>query len=203
MPRGGARVRSGPKSDPNSGRTEQKRRQLAAAKKTASSTKSDAAGSITNVEFNPMALPARGRTANPPAFPLPKIVRFVMVAGSDGKPKRHVDTATSTQFRTRELEIWRQIWKSPQAVAWEREPYRWPTIGEFCRLKAVLEADPDSNAALFSRLREYRNEIGLSPDGLRQNGWAIAPDQLAAKRADKAAAPAKKTAAAPVRRLRK
>lgn len=135
--------------------------------------------------FSLTALPSEGFKGAVPAFPLPKTARGGV---------RPTDS-----FRKRETEIWRQIWKTPQACAWKREPYRWPTIGEFCRIKAAVELDPDSNAALLSRLREYRNEIGLSPDGLRANGWGIAVDQIA-KQAAKKTTPRKKTA--PTRRLR-
>jgi len=198
MPKGGARVRSGPPGDPNSRTSERKR---AAAKKAGSSS-AGATPAITTSEFNPLSLPAQGRRGRAPAFPLPKIMRFVIVPNADGKPTRIPDTVTSNQFRKRELAIWAQLWKTPQAVAWEREPWRWPTIAKYCRIMVTTEAEPDASAALLSRERELRNECGLSPDGLKQNGWAIASDQLAEKRAaKKAAAPAKKTAA-PVRRLR-
>lgn len=201
MAKGGQRVRSGPPQDPNSGRSEQRRR---AAKKAAAAPAAlpVEALPVTEVEFNPMALPARGRTGRAPAFPLAKIIRFVMVANPDGKPTKEVDTGASNQFRARELELWRQLWKTPQACAWEREPYRWLTIAKYCRIMTATELEPDASAALLSRERELRNECGLSPDGLKQNGWAIAPDQLAAKRAAKKTAPAAKKTSAPVRRLR-
>jgi hypothetical protein len=199
MPKGGARVRSGPPQDPNSGASDRRR---AAAKKTASTSTRTEPTSITTNEFNPLALPAAGRKGRVPAFPLPKILRFVMVQGGDGKLSKQVDTGVSNEFRKRELEIWAALWKTPQAVAWEREPYRWPTIAKYARVMVSTESDPDASAALLAQERNLRNECGLSPDGLKQNGWAIAPDQLAQKRAAKKAAPAKKAAAAPVRRLR-
>lgn len=196
MSKGGTRARSGPARDPNSGRSDRARRAAAAAQAT---DQADAA--VTHNEFSPTALPAQGRSGNPPAFPLPKITRSVLDHGGDGKPVKVASDRASAAFRKRELEIWRAVWKTPQAFAWEREPWRWPTIGEFCRLKAIVEAEPESNASLVARLREYRIEIGLTPDGLKMNGWAIAADQLAAQRAKKATAP-KKVAAAPQRRLR-
>ena len=184
MAKGGARVRSGPPADPNSGASDRKRRQAATAAKKAAAAQA-AAGTakdlpITSPDFNPMALPARGRTGRVPAFPLP----------------------STGERRAREMELWRELWRTPQAVAWEREPYRWPTIAKYCRVMAATESDPAASAALLSRERELRIECGLSPDGLKANGWAIAPDELAAKRAQKT--PAKKVApkAAPVRRLR-
>jgi hypothetical protein len=133
------------------------------------------------------ALPSEGYKKRAPAFPLPQIKRETQAA--------------SKSFRSREIAIWREVWKTPQAAAWSLDSWRWPTVGEFCRIKAAVELDPDSNAALLSRLREYRNEIGLSPDGLRANGWAIAANEVAQQAAKKTAkAPAKKTA--PTRRLR-
>lgn len=126
--------------------------------------------------FSLTALPSEGHRGRAPAFPLPRINR----SGANG-----VNQPATKAFRAREIAIWREIWKTPQAAAWARESWRWPTVGEFCRIKAAVELDPDSNAALLSRLREYRNEIGLSPDGLRANGWAIATDEVGAKAAKK------------------
>lgn len=199
MPRGGSRVRSGPAQDPNSGRTDRTRQRAAAAKKAAAAkapTTTAGAPAITTTEFNPLALPARGRTGRAPAFPLPKIIRFVMVPGADGKPSRQADGGVSNEFRKRELAIWADLWKTPQAVAWEREPYRWPTIAKYCRIMTSTEAEPDASAALLSRERELRIECGLSADGLKANGWGIAPDEMAAKRATKKTA-AKKQPAEP------
>jgi hypothetical protein len=143
-----------------------------------------------------LLLPSEGYRGRPPAFPMPKINRGLT---GDGKANR----AATDAFRRREMDIWREIWKTPQAAAWILQSWRWPTVGEYCRIKAAVELDPDSNAALLSRLREYRNETGLSPDGLKMNGWAIAENQVAGQAAKKTAA--KKAAAkkaAPVRRLR-
>lgn len=145
----------------------------------------------TEAKFSVTALPSEGNTKRAPAFPLPRVDRFDV----DGYSPQ-----ASKAFRDREMAIWREVWKTPQACAWIREPYRWPTVAEFCRVKAAVESDAGSNAALVSRLREYRNEIGLSPDGLKMNGWAIAVDQVAAQAAKKTTTPKKK--AAPTRRLR-
>ncbi len=129
-------------------------------------------------------LPSEGYKGRVPAFPLPQIKRENAVA--------------TKAFRSREIAIWRANWKSPQAAKWIKEAWRWDTIGEYCRIKASVELEAGGNAALVSRLREYRNEIGLSPDGLRMNGWAIATDEVA-EQAEKKAEPKKAPAA---RRLR-
>jgi hypothetical protein len=192
MPKGGARPRSGPDKDPNSRTSERARR---AAKASSGQT---SPSSITSSEFNPLALPAAGRGGRAPAFPLPKIVRYGTEL-VDGKPVRVADRTLGDAFRKRELELWRELWKTPQALAWEREQWRWPTVAKYCRIMASTEAEPDASAALLSRERELRNECGLSPDGLRMNGWAIAPDQLAEKRSQRAKAPAAEPEMPPLR----
>lgn len=177
MAKGGARARSGPARDPNSARSEQR----------AKAEKSDVAVSVT-------ALPSEGYKGRPPAFPLPQVNRYTL----DGDPH----PAATKAFRAREMSIWREVWKTPQAAAWSLESWRWPTVGEFCRAKATVELDMGASAALLSRLREYRIEIGLTPDGLRMNGWAIATNQVAAQAAKNTAAKAPAKKAAPARRLR-
>jgi hypothetical protein len=172
MGRGGSRNKSGPGADPNSGRSEQR-------------------GIVLT------ALPSEGRQGRVPAFPLPKIVRWKFEDG-----KRVPDKTGSTSFRRREMDVWRAHWKMPQACAWELEPWRWPTIAEFCRLKTVVEMEPDANASLVAQLHRFRDQIGLTPAGLRENGWAIARNQVGEQAAKKAAAKPAAKKAAPARRLR-
>lgn len=105
------------------------------------------------------------------------------------------------EVRSRELEVWVEAWRTPQAAAWAREAWRWSIIGEYCRLKAVVEAAPDKSAALVGQLHRFRDQIGLTPAGLKENGWAIAADEVASKRVerdDRAGEPKE----APKRRLR-
>lgn len=134
------------------------------------------------------ALPAAGRPGNAPAFPLPKISRFRMEFYEGGGKAKVPDAGASAAFRRRELEVWREVWKTPQACAWQLESWRWPTIAEFCRLKTVVELEPDANASLVAQLHRFRDQIGLTPAGLKENGWAIATDQMTPKRAEKKAA---------------
>lgn len=122
------------------------------------------------------ALPAEGRKGRAPAFPLPAIKRPEHAEGSQAQTKA---------FRRRELAVWAECWKMPQACAWELEPWRGPTVAEFCRLKTVVELEPDANASLVAQLHRYRDQIGLTPAGLKENGWAIAKNEIAAKTAAK------------------
>lgn len=124
------------------------------------------------------ALPADGFDGDAPEFPLP---------GND---------LASGSFRERELAIWAEAWRSPQAAAWALESWRWPIIGEYCRLKMQVEVDPQASAALVGQLHRYRDQLGLTPAGLKENGWAIASAEVAVKRDVETAV------VRPVRRLR-
>ena len=104
------------------------------------------------------ALPNEGFSGPVPEFPLP--------AGDD------------EALTARERAVWVEAWASPQACAWSQESWRWPTIAEFCRLKAIVESNPGANAALVAQLHRFRDQIGLTPAGLRENGWAIAPVEV-------------------------
>ena len=81
--------------------------------------------------------------------------------------------AAAEALAEREAEIWERVWSYPQAIAWAEEPWRHETVAEFCRLKAIIELAPDANAALVSQMHRYRDQIGLSPAGLKENGWKI------------------------------
>lgn len=155
MSRGGARNRSGPAKDPTSRTSERQ-------------------------GYTLTALPAAGYAEQPPPFPLSRIQRFLII-----EKMKIPDSKGTNAFRRREMAVWRDHWKTPQACAWSMQPWRWETIAEFCRLKTVVELEPDANASLVSQLHRYRDQIGLTPAGLRENGWAITTNELAEKAAEK------------------
>lgn len=105
------------------------------------------------------ALPSEGFDGEAPEFPLP---------GASA----------------RELDIWVDAWTTPQACAWAIEPWRWQMVAEYARFKAMCEVEP--NASLIGQLHRYRDQIGLTPAGLKENGWAIASDEVGAKAAGRA-----------------
>lgn len=156
MPRGGARSRSGPSKDPNSGRSDR-------------------------LGFKLTALPAEGYAQLAPEFPLPQM-RRMRWEFEDKRKFQVFDEDSTEQYRVRELEIWDEVWSTPQACAWSTQPWRWSVIAEYCRLKAVVEQEPDSNASLVAQLHRYRDQVGLTPAGLKENSWAIAVDELAERR---------------------
>lgn len=158
MSKGGARNRSGPQKQEGS-RT------------------SDRAGFVLT------ALPPEGYSGEVPEFPLPKLTRWIEYFVEKVK-RREVDDGATEFFREREVDVWEEAWSTPQACAWSLEPWRWPTIAEYCRLKAVVEAEPDANASLVAQLHRYRDQIGLTPAGLKENGWKVAESKAPEPAAD-------------------
>lgn len=119
------------------------------------------------------ALPREGFRGDVPEFPLPN--------------------ATG-----REVEVWGSAWRTPQAAVWAVEPWRWRTVALWVRVSVRVE-DPDAPAALLGHVHRFADQIGLTPAGMKENGWALAADEVKEKRDEK---PAATSQAAPKRRLR-
>ena len=134
MARGGARNRSGPAPDPESGRSERR-------------------------GFKLTALPSEGYQGEAPDFPLPDVT-------------------------DRELDVWESLWQTPQACAWSMQSWRWLNIADLVRLQVRGEAH-DAPVNIATVVRQLRADLGLTPAGLKENGWAIATDQVGEKRADR------------------
>lgn len=155
MPRGGARNRSGPQPDPDSGRSERR-------------------GVVLT------ALPAEGHDGEAPDFPLPKIVVYYE-SFEDKQKIRERDEAATEARRERELELWKWAWSTPQAAAWSVQPWRWHSVAMWVRTSALCESS-DATAADKNSLHRFADQIGLTPAGLKENGWKIATDEVAEKR---------------------
>lgn len=95
------------------------------------------------------ALPPEGFRGKAPEFPLPKVSE-------------------------REAEVWSAAWRTPQACAWNVQPWRWSAVAMWVRWSVRLEA-PDSSAALGNVVIRFADQIGMTPAGLKENGWKIAP----------------------------
>ena len=134
MPRGGARNRSGPGADPNSGRSDRR-------------------------GFKLTALPAEGYRGEVPDFPLP-------------------------DPSGRELQVWEQAWRTPQACAWSMpsEAWRQRSVALWVRTTVRCE-DPDAPASLLGQLHRFADQIGMTTAGLAEMGWAVAKDELSERRA--------------------
>ena len=159
MTSGGARNRSGPQADPTSGRSDRRGVRLT-------------------------ALPAEGFDGGVPEFPLPvRVVWYEYFA--DGQKVREREVGETESVRERELALWDWAWSTPQACAWSlpSESWRLHTIAMWVRTYVICESS-EATAADKSSLHRFADQIGLTPAGLKENGWAIAQDELGAKRVE-------------------
>lgn len=172
MTRGGARNRSGPKPDPNSGRSDRR-------------------------GYSLTALPAEGYVGPVPDFPLPK--RIVWNEYFVDKQKiREIDDGATGQTWERELQLWAWLWTTPQACAWSMpsESWRLHTIAMYVRTFVICEGS-EATAADKGSLHRFADQIGMTTAGLAEMGWQVAVDQVSAK-----AATRKPAAGAPKRERR-
>lgn len=161
MPRGGARNRSGPPPDPDSGRSEAR-------------------------GFKLTALPAEGFKGRVPRFPLPPRSVYYVI-----DKVRHLDEEATAAVQARELELWRWAWRTPQACAWSMPSERWRTytVALWVRTAVICEGS-DATAADKGSLHRFADQIGMTTAGLAEMGWKVAVDELAAKAADRQQPPA-------------
>lgn len=75
----------------------------------------------------------------------------------------------------REGVVWAEAWRSPQAAQWAKESYRWRTIAMWVRWSVRAE-DPEAPAATSAQALRLADQIGLTPAGLKENGWLIVAD---------------------------
>ena len=113
------------------------------------------------------ALPAEGYAGEVPEFPLPD--------------------ATD-----RELEVWEQAWRTPQACAWSMpsESWRVRTVAMWVRTSVRCE-DRDAPASILAQVHRLADQIGMTTAGLAEMGWKVAVDEVAAKAAEHTSAPSK------------
>lgn len=104
----------------------------------------------------PTRLPAGGRHGDPPPWPLP-------------------GRATAA-----ERAAWAELWRTPQAVAWER--LEWTrTVARYCRLMVLAER-PSATAAVHAQTTALEDRLGLTPKSMRLLLWEVAVDEVAEQR---------------------
>ncbi len=108
--------------------------------------------------FSLTALPAQGYDGPVPEFPLPGVT-------------------------PRELEVWGQVWATPQACAWSMpsEAWRVQSVAMWVRVRVRCE-DSDAPASLYGQLHRFADQIGMTTAGLAEMGWKVAVDQVAVQR---------------------
>lgn len=107
--------------------------------------------------FKLTALPSQGFTGEVPDFPLPRPAK-------------------------RELVLWAQAWRTPQACAWSMPSESWRThtvalwvrVSYRCELKAC-------SASLMGQLHRFADQVGMTTAGLAEMGWKVAVEEVAEK----------------------
>lgn len=93
-----------------------------------------------------LTLPASGRTGKPPAWPI-------------GRPTKE------------ETALWKQLWSTPQAFAWERLGWT-RVVGRYARL--VLQSETrEATAALLGEVRQMEDRLGLTPMSMKRLQWEV------------------------------
>lgn len=157
-----------------------------------------------NARVGLVTLPSEGFTGRMPKWPLPANpalgARIRMIEDDIEllEEREHDDDLSRTE-RTRltrlrerlavavaerdavvetEKELWRKLWRTPQAAEWARQ--KWDReVAQYVRHKAAAEIGSleDSKEA---RLRA--DALGLTPKGMKALMWTTASDQLAERR---------------------
>lgn len=161
-------------------------------------------------------LPAEGRKKPPPRWPLiPDVILTTKKelaegkvedlrcklneAEEEGKPtaaiERRLDQALErlaiceAQLREQkalEASLWRDLWKLPQAVQWERLGWL-RDVAQYVRHKVLAElGDLDS----AKEARQWSDRLGLSPMAMLRLRWEVVADEVGQKRQEKEAPPA-------------
>jgi hypothetical protein len=116
-----------------------------------------------NARVGPLLLPAEGRQGAVPDWPL--------------------DTPATPAFAQHELEIWAQLWRTPQSVQWERQGWI-RVVARYCRTLLAAEGlDKDCMA----EARQLEDRLGLTPKSMRMLLWQVVDDEVGERRTEKAA----------------
>lgn len=149
-------------------------------------------------------LPAEGRSGRSPKWPLPPDARMSAILSkvegereilaaqidADIAPKGSharltrldeqvaILTAQIKAATKMEKDLWRELWTTPQAVAWER--MRWTReVAQYVRWKVLAElGDLDAG----KEARQLADRLGLNPMAMLRLRWEIAADELDEKR---------------------
>lgn len=100
-----------------------------------------------NARSGPVKLPSEGREGDPPTWPLPG------------------------RMSAAEREAWAQLWRTPQAAAWEQLGWT-RTVARYCRV--MVEAEKrDAPAKALAEARQFEDRLGLTPKSMRMLLWEV------------------------------
>lgn len=160
-----------------------------------------------NPRVGVISLPSQGNTDRIPKWPLPENPRLTARISliqddieqleereaEEGELSRTERTkltrmrerlaiaeAERTAILATEKDLWRKLWRTPQACEWAR--LRWDReVAQYVRHKAAAEIGSidDSREA-----RQRSDSLGLTPKGMKALMWVVANDELGERRAE-------------------
>lgn len=162
-----------------------------------------------NKRVGPTELPARGRKGRTPKWPLlpdPRLRAKVELLEEsiaeledreldEGLNRAEATRLTRTRERLKvaqvtmatieetEVEIWRDLWHTPQAVMWEKLGWS-REVAIYARLAAARDTG-DMEAG--KEARAWSDRLGLNPKAMRSLMWTIVEDQVTEQRKAKIA----------------
>lgn len=85
-----------------------------------------------------------------------------------------------------EMAYWQRAWRTPQACIWAKQEWVWlvPDVARWVRVSVRCD-DPAASPALLARMPSLEDKIGMTAAGLARFGAKVAPDEVAARRAEK------------------
>lgn len=82
------------------------------------------------------------------------------------------------KYRPGEADLWKSLWRLPQAWAWHHLQYT-RTVARYCRLVLRAEdAGGDGSGVVFQgEVRRLETELGLTPRAMHMLNWRIVETQ--------------------------
>lgn len=80
--------------------------------------------------------------------------------------------------------VWRDLWRTPSAVMWERNSWT-RTVARYLRVLQAAEEGLDAgkpSAAILAEVRQMEDRLGLTPVAMLRLRWEIGTDELAERR---------------------
>lgn len=108
-----------------------------------------------------LVLPVHGYHGTPPEFPLEETINY-----------------------RREVQLWQELWTTPQAAAWATMPYMHRTVAMYVRY-VVRAEDLDAPANVMTTALRMADTIGLTVSGLAALGWVIDNDDIVVRTDDR------------------
>lgn len=109
-----------------------------------------------NARVGPLKLPKGGRKGPAPKWPL------------------------ATPPTDEEKQAWRDLWKTPQAVAWQQQEWT-RFVARYCRVMVEAE-QPKAKFQVRAEARQMEDKLGLTPKAMKLLMWEVVADEVAAQR---------------------